>query len=154
MLNADELKKVEEIKKRYPVPQAALMPVLYLVQDKYGWISEESISFVSKLLEIPEKDILGVVTFYEMFHLKPKGKYLIEICTNVSCMLCNAKMVKNTLENKLGLKNKETSPDSKFTLEEVECLGSCGTAPVISINDKYYDNLTEEKILKIIDSLE
>jgi NADH-quinone oxidoreductase E subunit len=154
MLNQEELKKVEEIKKRYPTSQAALMPVLYLIQEKYGWISEESIKYISGLLEIPEKDVLGVVSFYEMFRSKPKGKYLIEVCTNVSCMLCNSKMVKNSLEKKLGIKMKETTSDSKFTLEEVECLGSCGTAPVISINDQYYDNLTEEKINKIIDSLE
>jgi NADH:ubiquinone oxidoreductase subunit E len=88
-----------------------------------------------------------------MFHTKQKGKYLIEVCTNVSCMICNSQMVLNTLEKKLGIKIKETTADNKFTLEEVECLGSCGTAPVISINDKYYDNLTEAKIIQIIDSL-
>jgi NADH-quinone oxidoreductase subunit E len=153
MFTEEELKQVEIIKQRYPDNQSALMPVLYMIQEKYGWISDESIEYLNKLLNLPLVDIKGVVSFYEMFHEKPKGKYLIDICSNVSCMLCNSEMVIKTLEQKLGIKIHETTADNKFTLREVECLGSCGTAPVISINDKYYDNLTEEKIITIIDSL-
>ena len=153
MFDKEELVEIQKIKDKYPTENAALMPVLYKIQEKYGWISDESISYISKLLNIPEVEVLGVVTFYEMFHYKPHGKYLIEVCSNVSCMLCNSSMVFNSIENKLGIKVKQTTTDNKFTLEEVECLGSCGTAPVMSINDIYYDNLNEQKIIEILDSL-
>jgi NADH-quinone oxidoreductase E subunit len=153
MLNQEELREVEQIKRKYPTSKAVVMPVLYLIQEKYGWISNEAISYISELLNIPEVDIIGVVTFYTMFHSKPKGKYLIEVCTNISCMICNSEMILNTLQKKLGIKTGETTPDDKFTLLEVECLGSCGSAPVMSINDHYYDNLTEQKINDVIETL-
>jgi NADH-quinone oxidoreductase E subunit len=153
MLNKDDLSKIDDIKSRYPETQAALMPVLYYFQEKFGYIADESVREISKLLRIPEVDIKGVVTFYEMFHIHPKGKYLVLVCTNVSCMLCNSKNIMDAVEQKLGIRCGETTKDNLFTLEEVECLGSCGTAPVISINDRYYENMSGEKINKLFDSL-
>lgn len=153
MFTNEEIIEIEKIVKRYPQKQAALMPVLYLVQEKEGYISDDSIREVSSVLQVPEVDIKGVVSFYEMFHEHPKGKYLVQVCTNVSCMLCNSKNIMSLVESKLGIKCGETTKDQKFTLEEVECLGSCGTAPVISVNNRYYENMNEQKLKDLFDSL-
>jgi len=146
MLSKQELLKIDDIKSRYPNSRAALLPTLYVFQEKFGYISEGSIHEISKLLDVPEVDIKGVVSFYEMFHEHPKGKYLVQVCTNVSCMLCNSTSLLDKIEKKLGIKCGETTNDNLFTLEEVECLGSCGTAPVIAINDRYHENMDENKI--------
>ncbi len=152
LFNEEELKKVEEIKSRYPAAQAALLPVLWMVQEKEGWISEDSMKYVGNLLNVNYEHILGVVTFYTMFNKKPRGKYHLQICTNVSCMLRGGYDLFNMASQKLGIKNNETTPDNMFTIEEVECLGSCGTAPMIQVNNKeYYENLTVESFEKLID---
>jgi NADH-quinone oxidoreductase E subunit len=153
MLNKEELLQIDDIKNRYPENQAALMPVLYFFQEKFGYISDESIREISLLLKIPEVNIDGVVSFYEMFHDHQKGKYLVQVCTNISCMLCNSNNILASVEKELGIKCGETTTDKQFTLEEVECLGSCGTAPVISINDRYYENMNEQKIIELFSSL-
>ncbi|MCX8011193.1 MAG: NADH-quinone oxidoreductase subunit NuoE [Ignavibacteria bacterium] len=149
----DELKKVELIKKKYPNSQSALMPVLYLTQEKYVWISFEAIKFVSKLLSISEEHILGVVTFYTMYNRHPIGKFHIQVCTNVSCMLRGAYELMQQITDELGIKKGETTSDNKFTLTEVECLGSCGTAPTIQINDDYYENLNKDTLKQLISNL-
>lgn len=151
--NQEELKLVELIKHKYPTTQAALMPVLYMIQDKYGWISLEAMKYVSDLLNIPVEHILGVVTFYTMYNTKPVGKFHIQVCTNVSCMLRGAEELFKFLEKELNIKKNETTPDNLFTLTEVECLGSCGTAPTIQINNDYYENLDINKLKQIITEL-
>jgi NADH-quinone oxidoreductase E subunit len=153
MLSKEELLKIDVIKSRYPNSKAALLPTLYFFQEKFGYITEESIHEIFKLLNIPKVDIKGVVSFYEMFHEHPKGKYFVQVCTNVSCMLCNSTSLLEEIEKKLGIKCGETTKDNLFTLEEVECLGSCGTAPVISINNIYHENMDEHKINELFDSL-
>ncbi len=129
------------------------MPVLYLVQNKYGWISLESMKYVADLLNITPEHVLGVVTFYTMYNQKPVGKYHLQVCTNVSCMLRGAYELLNNLLKELNIKKGETTPDGLFTVTEVECLGSCGTAPVIQINDDYFENLNADKVKEIIESL-
>ena len=152
LFNEEELKKVEDIKSRYPDSQAALLPVLWMVQEKEGWISEDSMRYVGDLLQVSYEHILGVVTFYTMFNKKPRGKYHLQICTNVSCMLRGGYDLFKLASNKLGIKNNETTPDNMFTIEEVECLGSCGTAPMIQVNNiEYYENLTVDSFEKLID---
>ena len=152
LFNEEELKKVQNIKSRYPDSQAALLPVLWMVQEKEGWISEDSMRYVGDLLQVSYEHILGVVTFYTMFNKKPRGKYHLQICTNVSCMLRGGYDLFKLASNKLGIKNNETTPDNMFTIEEVECLGSCGTAPMIQVNNKeYYENLTVDSFEKLID---
>jgi len=149
-----ELKKVEEIKSHYPESKAALLPVLWMVQEKYGWISEDSMKKVGDLLNVPYEHILGVVTFYTMFNKKPVGKIHLQICTNVSCMIRGGYELFNYTSQKLGIKNKEVTADGMFSIEEVECLGSCATAPMLQVNNKeFYENLTKEKVDKIIESL-
>ena len=152
LFNEEELKRIEEIKSRYPNPQAALLPVLWMVQEKEGWISEDSMRYAGDLLNVTYEHVLGVITFYTMFNKKPRGKYHLQICTNVSCMLRGGYDLFKMASEKLGIKNNETTSDNMFTIEEVECLGSCGTAPMIQVNNKeYYENLTVESFEKLID---
>ena len=150
MLTEQNLKKIEEIKKRYPTAKAALLPTLWIAQDQYGWISQETMKEVASLLNLPYGHVLGVVSFYSMFYDKPIGKYHLQVCTNVSCQLLGSEKIVDYLSKKCNLKVDETSADGKYTLSEVECLGSCGTAPMMQINDEYYENLTKEKIDHIL----
>jgi NADH-quinone oxidoreductase subunit E len=149
-----EIKKIEEIKSHYPDSNSALLPVLWMVQEKEGWISEDSMKYVGDLLSIPYEHILGVVTFYTMFNSKPVGKIHLQICTNVSCMLKGGHELFKYASDKLGIKNKEMTKDGMFSIEEVECLGSCATAPMMQVNNKeFYENLTKEKVDKLIEEL-
>ncbi|MGD0339000.1 MAG: NAD(P)H-dependent oxidoreductase subunit E [Bacteroidota bacterium] len=153
MLTQENLNKVEEIRKRYPTAQAALLPVLWIAHEQEGWISEETMRYVGGLLGLPLAHILGVVTFYTMFNTKKIGKYHIQVCTNISCQLLGSETIMEYVSKKTGCKKGETSPDGLFTLSEVECLGSCGTAPMMQVNDDYYEDLTFDKIDAIIASM-
>lgn len=126
--------------------EAALIPVLYVAQDEFGWLSTEAMDLVAELLELPPPRVYGVATFYTMFNKEPVGKYHIQVCTNLSCSLLGADHVMEYISAKLGIAVGETTPDGRFTLSSVECLGSCGTAPMMQINDEYHENLTEGKI--------
>jgi NADH-quinone oxidoreductase E subunit len=147
----ENLHRVEEIKKRYPKPMAALLPVLWVAQEQFGWISEETMHYVGELLGLPFNHVLGVVTFYTMYNKKPVGKYNIQFCGNISCMLRGADNLIEHLEHKLGIKVGETTSDGMFTLKEVECLGSCGTAPMMQVNNDYYEDLTAEKLDNLLE---
>ena len=148
-----ELQKIEELKKRYLKPDSVILEVLYLLQEKYGYISQEGMKYAAELLGISEEQVFGVVTFYTMFNTKPIGKYHLQVCTNVSCILKGAYDLLKKLEKELNIKKGKTTSDGLFTISEVECLGSCGTAPVVQINEDYYENLNEEKLLQIIKEL-
>jgi NADH-quinone oxidoreductase E subunit len=153
MLTQEELAKIEEIRSHYPTGLAAVMGVLHLYQDKYGHISLDSEHEIAALLGIPVESVHGVVTFYEMYQEHKHGEHVLWVCTNVSCLLCGSDMVLDTLKQRLGIGLGETTPDGLFTIHEAECLGSCGTAPVMSINKQYRENLTPEKINAVIDEL-
>jgi NADH-quinone oxidoreductase subunit E len=153
MLSEENQNRVNELKKRYPTSQALVLPVLWIVQEQEGHISEESMKYVGTLLNVPYGHILGVVTFYTMLHKKQLGRHHIEVCTNVSCMLRGSGKILEHIEKRLGIAFGETSPDKKWTLSEAECMGSCGTAPMLAIGEEYYENLTLEKVDKLIDSL-
>ena len=153
MLTEENLAKAEEIRKRYPASQAALLPVLWIAQEQEGWISEEMMRYVGKLLDLPFGHVLGVVTFYSMYNSKKLGKYHIEVCTNVSCMLRGSDKILETIEHRCGVKPGQTSADGKWTVSEVECMGACGGAPMLSIGEEYYEDLTPEKTEKILSSL-
>ncbi|MGD0590337.1 MAG: NAD(P)H-dependent oxidoreductase subunit E [Bacteroidota bacterium] len=153
MLSEKNQRKVEELRKRYPTSQALVLPVLWMVQEQEGYISEDSMKYVAALLHIPFGHILGVVSFYTMLQKDRIGKHHIEVCTNVSCMLRGSGKILEHIEQRLGITVGETSPDKKWTLSETECMGSCGTAPMLAIGDEYYENLTLEKIDKLIDNL-
>lgn len=148
-----KLQKIKNLKSRYLKPDSVILEVLYLLQEKYGYISREGMKYAADLLGMTEEQVLGVVTFYTMFNTKPIGKYHLQVCTNVSCMLKGAYDLLKKLESELGIKKGETTPDGLFTISEVECLGSCGTAPVIQVNEDYYENLDEEKLKQLINEL-
>jgi len=149
----ENLQKIEQVLKKYPTKQAAVMPVLYIAQEQYGWISKEVMVETASVLEMNEEDVFGVVTFYTMYHKKEMGKYHIQVCTNVSCMLRGGYQIYDAVKEKLGLDNGDVSNDKKFSLEEVECMGYCGTAPMIAVNEDFFENLDKEKALQILDSL-
>ncbi len=153
MLTPENLKRVEEVRKKYPQARAALLPVLWIAQEQEGWISEPMMRSVADLLGLPYSHVLGVVTFYTMFHSKEQGRYHIEVCTNVSCMLRGSDRILETIGKVCGVKPGETSADGKWTVSEVECMGACGGAPMFAIGEEYYENLTPEKAEKILTSL-
>lgn len=147
------MEKVNRLLSRYPTKEAACLPLLHLAQREFGYCSLEAEAYVAKLLDLPAERVHGVSTFYTMYNKKPVGKYHVQVCTNISCSILGAEKIVKYLEKKLGIKAGETTADKKFTLNEVECLGSCGTAPVMQINDDYYEDLTEAKIDGILDGL-
>ncbi|WP_024955268.1 NADH-quinone oxidoreductase subunit NuoE [Sulfurospirillum arcachonense] len=146
-------KKFQELLKRYPDRASLSLPSLWMIQYQEGWISEEAMVFLADKLGTSPMDIQGIASFYTMFNLEPIGKYHIQVCKTLSCKLCGSEKIKSHIENKLGVKFGETTKDMKFTLTEVECLGSCGTAPAMSFNDDYVENLTVEKIDELLDTL-
>ena len=153
MFSEENLKKLEQLKKQYPTTKSLTLPVLWIAQEQFGWISPETMKYVAELLNLPVSHIYGVVTFYTMFNTKPVGKYHLQICTNISCQLLGAEKLTDHVCNKLNVKLGETTPDKQFTLTEVECLGSCGTAPMMQVNDDYFENLSEEKVDKLLQEL-
>ena len=154
LFDEKELKEVKRIKSKYPDSKSALLPVLWMIQEKYGWISTDSMKYVSQLLDVPCEHIYGVVSFYTMLNKKPVGKVHLQICTNVSCMIRGGYDLYKYVSETLGIENKETNEDGMFTIEEVECLGSCGTAPMMQVNNKdYYENLNKEKVDSILEDL-
>ena len=149
----ENLKRIEEVRKKYPTALAAVMPTVYIAQEQNGYISNEAMEEIANVLGIDKVNVLSVVTFYTMYHTKPMGKYHVQVCTNVSCMLKGGYEIWDQVKGKLGLDNMEVTDDSKFSLEEVECMGACGYAPMIAVNEDYFENLTKEKVEEILDSL-
>ena len=145
--------KVDEILKRYPEPRAALLPVLWEMQREKGWIDAECEDWAARRLDVSSAHVHGCVTFYTMYKQRPMGRYHIQICTTLSCMLRGCDNLQEHLEKKLRIKPGQVTPDGKFSLVQVECLGSCGTAPMFQLNDDYHEDLTIEKIDTLLDGL-
>lgn len=151
MLTQENLQKIEELKTRYPTKKALILPVLWMIQEQNGWVSTESMRDIAALLDVPLEQVYGVASFYTMLNKKPIGKYYIQVCTNVSCQLMGAEKISEYICRKLRIRVGETASDGLFTVSEVECLGSCGTAPMMQVNDQYYENLTIAEIDKLLD---
>lgn len=149
-LTPDREKQVEEILTRYPERRAALLPVLWLCQRQNGWISPDVVEYVAERLGLSTAAVKGVVTFYTMFFDEPVGENVIWVCRTLSCDLRGGKVIQEHLEKKLGCSAGETSADGKFTLLKAECLAACGQAPMVQINDHYYENLDVELLDRII----
>jgi len=145
--------KVDRIVAKYPETSGALLPVLWEVQRTKGWIDQEAEQWVAERLGLTPSHVHGPVTFYTMYKQRPTGKYHIQVCTTLSCMLRGSDDLVEYLEQKLGIKVGETTPDGKFSLVQVECLGSCGTAPMFQLNDEFHEDLTREKVDEILDKL-
>jgi NADH-quinone oxidoreductase E subunit len=154
MLSQAAIKKIEEVQKKYPTKRSAVLPSLYIAQEEQGWVTKEAMAEIARMLDIPPTQVFESATFYTMYNKKPVGKYHVQVCANLSCSLLGAEHVVKYISKKLNIKVGETSSDKKFTLSTVECLGSCDTAPMLQLNDEYHENLTEEKINKLLDSLD
>ena len=145
--------RVDGIVTRYPQAAAAMLPVLWEVQRHKGWVDAESEAWVGDRLGVSPAHVHGVVTFYTMYKQQPSGKYHIQVCTTLSCMLRGCDQLVSHLEQKLAIKVGETTPDGKFSLVQVECLGSCDTAPMLQLNDDYHEDLTLERVDQLLDGL-
>jgi len=154
MLSEAALKEIEDIQKKYPTRRSAVLPSLYVAQGEQGYLTQEAMAEIARILEIPPTQVYEAATFYTMYNKKPVGKYHIQVCANLSCSLLGADHLVDYLSDKLGIKKGETTEDKRFTLSTVQCLGSCGTAPMLQLNDDYHENLTEEKIDKILEGLD
>jgi NADH-quinone oxidoreductase E subunit len=145
--------EIAQLKGKYPDPKSALLPALEIAQQEHGWLSEEVLREVGEAMDLPPTEVASVASFYTMLYMQPMGEHVIQVCTNLSCSLLGAEHLVDYISRKLGIEVGDTTPDGKFTLLTVECLGSCGTAPMMQIDETYYENLTEEKIDRILAEL-
>ena len=134
----------------YPLRRSALVPMLLYAQDEIGYLSDAVISEVAARIGITELDVHNVLSYYSLLHTKPLGKYHVQVCTNISCMLRGGNELLAHCKQKLGIGNKETTPDKLFSLEEVECIGACSWAPAVQVNYDFHENLTPDSIDKIL----
>ena len=146
--------KFEQILTRYPNKRAAIMPTLWLAQEEFGWLSTDVLEYVAGLLELSPAFTASVASFYTMYYKQPVGKHHVQVCTNLSCALVGAERIVDCLRKRLGVEVGQTTADGRFTLSVVECLASCGTAPMMQVNDDYWENLTQQSTLDLIDRLE
>ncbi len=137
---------------KYPTREAALLPSLWLARDQFGCLSNEVLEYIASRLELAPVRVFSVVEFYSMYNREPVGRYHFQLCQNLTCTLRGSEQLLEVLKDKLGIGPGEISEDKTFSLETVECLGSCGTAPVVRINDTYYENLTIGRLGGIIDA--
>jgi NADH-quinone oxidoreductase E subunit len=141
---------MEKLVPRYPTRQALLLPALHAAQDETRWLSDETIHEIAEYLQMHPAKVVEVASFYTMYNLKPVGKFHLKVCTNAACLLRGADSLVAHCEKKLGIACGETTPDQRFTLMEEECLGACGTAPAMMLNDDYVENLTIAKMDEIL----
>lgn len=146
--------KFDEIVTRYPIKRAAIMPTLWLAQEEFGWLSHDVLAYVAGLLELSPAFTASVASFYTMYYKQPVGKHHVQVCTNLSCALVGSDRIVDCLRSRLGIEVGQTTADGRFTLSVVECLASCGTAPMMQINDDYWENLTPQRAVEIIARLE
>ncbi len=142
--------KLEKILDKYGNENEALLPCLHSAQEKCGYLSEEVLSFLAEKLKLPPVEVYSVATFYSMFNLEETGKYIIRVCVSLPCYLRGSGEILKALKDELNISSGQTTPDKKFTIEAVSCLGVCDKSPVVMINDEVYGNLTPQKIKEII----
>jgi len=152
-LSDETLKKIDEVIARYPVKQSAVLPALWLAQQEQGFCSLQAQEQIAQKIGVSPAFVAGVVSFYTMYHTQPVGRHVIDVCTTLSCWLRGSDDLVAHLEKKLGIKVGETTKDGRYTLRTVECLGSCGTAPMCQIGDDYHENLDFSRIDAILDGL-
>ncbi|MEQ8577474.1 MAG: NAD(P)H-dependent oxidoreductase subunit E [Balneola sp.] len=150
----EDLKEIETIKAKFPEVMPATLPTLWVAQRRFGHVEPEVQHLVAETLDLPVSHVHGVATFYTQYYKEKMGKYVLDVCTTTSCQLCGGYDMLHHLEKKLGIKAGETTKDGMFSIQSVECLGACGYAPMMQItNDVYVNNLTEEKLDQVIESL-
>jgi NADH-quinone oxidoreductase subunit E len=141
-----------EMLTHYPVKRSVLVPILLYAQDEIGYLSDEVIHEIGSRLELSDLEVRNVITYYSMLTTKPRGKYNVQVCTNICCMLRGGEDIFEAASRKLGIGHKGTTSDKQFSLEEVECIGACSWAPAIQVNYAFHENLTPETLDKVIDS--
>jgi len=151
---SDQLKaKFQKLIARYPVKRSAIVPMLLFAQDEIGYVSDEAVEEIARQVEVRTVEVIENISYYSMLRRKPSGKYNLQVCTNVSCLLSGGEEIFEHCARKLGVGHKHTTPDGLFSLEEVECLGACCGAPAMQVNYDYYENLTREKVDRLIEQL-
>lgn len=151
-----KFQRVNELIEEHGKTEAALIPILQAVQEEYRYLPEEILTYIATVLDLPPATVFGVATFYAQFSLDPKGKYVIRVCDGTACHVRGSMPVYEAIRKRVGLteRTKKTTEDMQYTVETVSCLGACGLAPVVMINDKVYGQMTPEAIVAIIDMLE
>jgi NADH-quinone oxidoreductase subunit E len=144
----------EEIISRYPRPKSALIPLLHLAQEQDGYVADDAMEHIADLIGVTAAEVLGTCSFYEMFKREPVGEYLVNVCTNISCLLLGGEELLHHLEGRLGVRAGSTTPDGVFTLEDVECIAACTEAPCLQVNYRYFSNVTPEAADQLLDDLQ
>ena len=143
--------EIERLQRFYPNKEALLLPCLHAAQKAHGWLSNEVMALVAEKLELPKPKVRQVASFYTMYYREPIGKCHLQVCNNIACYLRGSEDLLHALEERLGIALGETTKDGRFTLSEVECLGSCGTAPVVQVNDDYWENFSRADMERLLD---
>ena len=151
VFDTDDFEQIAQMRARYPDAQSAVMPVLWLAQKKWGWLPKPAMVAVAEALDLPLAHVQGVATFYTMYWKKPMGARHVQVCTNISCMLRGGEQIYHHVRDRLGIGHMERTVDGKFSLEEVECMGACGGAPMIAINEDYHENVTIADVDRLMD---
>ena len=153
MVISDKLDKFfDEKMKEYPTRRSFLVPMLLYTQDELGYLTDEAVAYLAKKTDLSELEVRNVVSYYSMLRTKPAGKYNVQVCTNISCMLRGADELMEHCEKKLGIGHKQTTQDGMFSLEEVECIGACSWAPAVQVNYDFHESLTPEKMDRVLES--
>ncbi len=153
MISDETKRRFDDLVKRYPEKRSALIPILHEVQAEVGYLSPEAIESVAGFLGLSAADVMSVASFYDMLNLEPVGKHMIYVCQNLSCSLLGAEQLIRHLENRLGIRMGETTPDGLITLKRMECLASCGTAPAIQVDGIFYERMTTRKVDELLEKL-
>ena len=144
---------IQEMARHYPVSRSAIMPALHLAQQRYGWLPPEALEEVADALDLTPAYCQAVASFYDMYHLEPVGRHMIEVCTNISCALVGAQQVLEAFEEELGVKAGETTESGEFTLRTIECLGGCGWGTVVAVDHRYREPVKAEDVAAIVEEL-
>jgi NADH-quinone oxidoreductase E subunit len=153
MYSESNERKIDELLTHYPVKRSAILPALFIAQEEHGYVTDEDVKYLARRLDMRVNEVEEVVTFYSMYSRKPIGKYKLQVCRTISCMLVGAEKLTDHLCSRLGVAVGGTTPDGKFTVQEVECLGYCDLAPVLQVNFDYHERVTPERADQIIDPL-
>ena len=154
MISEETKQRMQSLATRYPVARSAVMPALYLAQQEEGYITQQGLCAVAEAIDMSIDDVESIATFYTMYHQHQPGKKIIKVCTSISCYLRNCDALVEHLEKRLGIKRGETTADGNYTLMTAECLASCGTAPVLQVNNEFVENVTLEMADTLIDELD
>jgi NADH-quinone oxidoreductase subunit E len=149
----DNAAVADDIIARYPVKKSALIPLLHLAQEQDGHVTDDAMRHIAELVDVTPAEVLGTCSFYEMFKREPVGDYVVNVCTNISCMLLGGEELLHHLEHRLGIKAGDTTPDGKFTLEDVECIAACTEAPCLQVNYRYFPRISNDEVDVLIDDL-